>query len=150
MYTYKSTLGLDNIADLEKLFFFNLNQHRFRSNILKIIELYGRPSIIEKNNSLWIASDKKDCQNIFVTKDEQLVGILVYFRNKPDNIDLIHIAVDEQYSSTGKYAEENLAQTMIEEMRKIARRIKGIETVTVKYINRMVKNPDSFGLVIKV
>ncbi len=150
MYTYRSTLELEKKADLEQLFFFNLNQPRFRSNILKIIELYGRPGIIEKDNSLWIESDKKDCQNIFVTKDEQLVGILIYYRNKPENIDLIHIAVDEKYSSTGKYANENLASEMIEQLKIIARKIRGIKTITVKYINRIGKNPESFGLVMKV
>ena len=81
---------------------------------------------------------KIDCQNIFTIIDDSLVGLAIYYRDSLDNIDLIHIAVDEKYSSTGIYAEIFLVFQMINELKKIALKIKEIKTITVKYGQKRV------------
>ena len=83
-------------------------------------------------------SEKIDCQNIFSIIDHNLVGLAVYYCDSLDNIDLVHIAVDEKYSSTGKYADELLVFQIINELKKIVLRIKDIKTITVKYGQKRV------------
>jgi hypothetical protein len=46
--------------------------------------------------------------------------------------------VDEKYSSTGKYADKLLVLQMINELKKIALKIKDIKTITVKYGQKRV------------
>ena len=62
---------------------------------------------------LYLNFGKIDCQNIFTIIDHNLVGLAIYYRDSLDNIDLVHIAVDEKYSSTGKYADKLLVLQMI-------------------------------------
>jgi hypothetical protein len=150
MHKFKSTLDPDKIDVLEKILYFNDNQGECSENIIKTIELYGIPRVIEKNNSLLIVFEETDCQNVFVTKDDELIGVLIFYRNKLDNIDLIHIAVDEKYSSKGKYFDNFLFLKMIHELKNIARMIKGIKTVTIKYVDRIEDSNVPFGLVLKV
>jgi hypothetical protein len=138
------------MGQLERMFYFNNNQEKCCLNIIMAIELYGIPNIINKNNSLFIAFEKVDCQNLFVIKNGELVGALVFYRNKPENIDLIHIAIDEKYSSTGEYVDNILFLKMINELKKIARMIKGIKTITIKYIDNEQNTSSSLGLVLKV
>ncbi len=150
MHKFKSTLDLDKMGELEKILYFNNNQGKCSVNIIKTIELYGIPRIIEKNNSLLIAFEETDCQNLFVTKNDELIGVLIFYRNKPDNIDLIHIAVDEKYSSMGEYVDNFLFLKMIQKLKNIARMIKGIKTITIKYVDRIENSNAPFGLVLKI
>ena len=83
---------------------------------------------------------KLDCLNIFSTVDSALVGMSIIFRDSIQNIDLIHIAVDQKYSSTGIYADQLLVLKMINELKKICLQIKGINTITVKYGNDWIIN----------
>lgn len=66
---------------------------------------------------------------------------MVYMRTNPENIVLLHIAVKEDYSRTGIYGDEMLVLRFMTQLRGIARRIKGICSITLKY---------SSGLVIRV
>ena len=58
--------------------------------------------------------------------NDNLVGLGIYYRDSLDNIDLVHIAVDEKYSSTGKYADKLLVLQIINELKKIALTYKDI------------------------
>ena len=98
----------------------------------------NQPRIVEENDRLYLNFEKIDCQNIFTIIDHNLVGLAIYYRDSLDNIDLVHIAVDEKYSSTGKYADKLLVLKMINELKKIVLKIKGIKTITVKYGQKRV------------
>ena len=74
----------------------------------------------------------------FTIIDHNFVGLAIYYRDSLDNIDLVHIAVDEKYSSTGKYADKLLVFQIINELRKIVLKIKGINTITIKYGQKRV------------
>jgi hypothetical protein len=133
MFVFSSAINVNKRDELERIMFFNQNQKQFHPNIIRLIEVYGRPSIVEKDNKLRIILEKVNCQNLFIRRGNNLVGALIYHRNLPDNIDLIHIAVDEKYSSTGVYAGEMIVLRMIKELKRIVLMIKGVKKVSVSY-----------------
>ena len=136
--SFSSTINPDQRETLERVFFYNKNQSEYYFDIKHLIESYGQPRIVEENDRLYLYFEKIDCQNIFSIIDHNLVGLTIYYRDSLDNIDLVHIAVDEKYSSTGKYADKLLVFQIINELRKIVLRIKGIKTITVKYGQKWV------------
>ena len=135
-----SSASLDQRETLEQIFFFNKNQSKYYFNIKNLIELYGKPEIVEENKRLYLKLEKTDCQNLFTTVNNNLVGLVIYCRDSLDNIDLIHIAVDEKYSSIGIYADKSLVIQMINKLRIIALKIKDIKTITVKYNQERIIN----------
>ena len=52
----------------------------------------------------------------------------------------VHIAVDEKYSSKGTQTDKFLVFRIINELKKIIMRIKGINTITIKYGQNLVIN----------
>ena len=139
-FSCSSSVSLDQRETLEQIFFFNKNQSKYYFNIKNLIELYGKPEIVEENKRLYLKLEKTDCQNLFTTVNNNLVGLVIYCRDSLDNIDLIHIAVDEKYSSIGIYADKSLVIQMINKLRMIALKIKDIKTITVKYNQERIIN----------
>ena len=72
----------------------------------------------KEKDRLYLNFENIDCQNIFTIIDNNLVGLAIYYRDSLDNIDLVHIVVDEKYSSTGKYANKLLVFQIINELKK--------------------------------
>ena len=136
--SFSSTINPEQRGVLERVIFFNNNQTEYYFDIKHLIESYGQPRIVEENDRLYLNFEKIDCQNIFSIIDHNLVGLAIYYRDSLDNIDLVHIVVDEKYSSTGKYADKLLVLQMINKLKKIALKIKGIKTITVKYGQKRV------------
>ena len=136
--SFSSTINPEQRGVLERVFFFNKNQKEYYFDIKHLIESYGKPEIVEENDKLYLNFEKIDCQNIFSIIDHNLVSLAIYCRDSLDNIDLVHIAVDEKYSSTGKYADKLLVFQIINELRKIVLRIKGIKTITIRYGQKWV------------
>ena len=139
-FSCSSSVSLDQRETLEQIFFFNKNQSKYYFNIKNLIELYGKPEIVEENKRLYLKLEKTDCQNLFTTVNNNLVGLVIYCRDSLDNIDLIHIAVDDKYSSIGIYADKSLVIQMINKLRIIALKIKDIKTITVKYNQERIIN----------
>ena len=136
--SFSSTINPDQRETLERVFFYNKNQTEYYFDIKHLIESCGQPRIVEENNRLYLNFEKIDCQNIFTIIDHNLVGLAIYYRDSLDNIDLVHIAVDEKYSSTGKYADKLLVLQIINELKKFALKIKDIKTIIVKYGQKRV------------
>ena len=136
--SFSSTINPDQKEALERIFFFNKNHTEYYFDIKHLIESYGQPRIVEEKDMLYLNFEKIDCQTIFTIIDHNLVGLAIYYRDSLDNIDLVHIAVDEKYSSTGKYADKLLVLQMINKLKKNALKIKGIKTITVKYGQKRV------------
>ena len=116
--SFSSTINPDQRETLERVFFYNKNQSEYYFDIKHLIESYGQPRIVEENDRLYLNFEKIDCQTIFTIIDHNLVGLAIYYRDSLDNIDLVHIVVDEKYSSTGKYADKLLVLQMINKLKK--------------------------------
>ena len=61
---------------------------------------------------------------------DRLVGVMVYLREH-DTLSLIIAAVREDYAGARSDRKEPLARSMVDVLREIARRVKGIRSVTV-------------------
>jgi hypothetical protein len=137
-FTFSSTINLKHRDDLEYILFFNEEQHKYASVIKKIIELYGKPEVVVVDHKLSIKFGEITCQTLFCTEKNILAGLAVFYRDSPENIDLVHIVVDEKYSSTGKFADKFLALKIINVLKLIALKIKGVNTITIKYDQEQV------------
>jgi hypothetical protein len=124
---------------LENLLFFNTGQRKVVSGIISSIELYGLPYIIVNNESTLkiIIGKLLDVQTIYAIDDSiepnPLAGILIYFRESIENIVILHIAVNEKYSLEGSNGNSFLTLHLIEELKKIAIKLKGVKTLTIYY-----------------
>ena len=88
---------------------------------------------IVKNKMLSIKFDKVESNTVFATFEDSLLGLFVFNRDSRENIDLVHIAIDPVYSSSGKTGSELLVVKMLLELKRISSYIKGVETITLKY-----------------
>lgn len=137
-FHFSSTLRAEYYDALEKLLFFNKKQPSFLEGIEKSIEQYGVPVIVADSVSLRIRTQLLDeVQNLFVfdgkTEGARLIGSVVYFRPTLSEMRIVHIAVDEDYVFGGKFADRSLTVQMIKKMKEIARKIKGIELLSLEY-----------------
>lgn len=124
-------------GDLEELLFFNANQEDHSSAINDVIEMYGTPTIVNDNGSLRVVvGSLPDLQALFAfqgTGTRRLIGVVVFVRNDPRTLTVLHIAVQEEYSSTGLHADEMLTVRLIGKVMEAASRIKGVECVNLMY-----------------
>ena len=135
---FSSILGYEYLEELEDLLFFNPQQRRALSGINHSISEYGVPNIITDRGCLRIKVDSlPESQTLyaldFSLEKPVLAGVMVYVRSDVENIVLLHIAVKEDYSRTGKHANKILVFRLMTQLRLIAKRIKGVRAITLKY-----------------
>ena len=134
MFRYTSTLEPGYSNELEQLLFFNPGQHSAHSAIVDSIEMFGEPFVENDGERLRVNVRKLDeAQTLFAFDGDILAGLLVYSRVSHERLVVIHIAVSEDYSSYGKFANKLLVIRMSQQLRESARRIKGIETIRIMY-----------------
>ena len=136
MFNYSSILKPKYRRELEQLLFFNPAQYAAHSAIVDSIEIFGEPVIDIDDGRLRVNVMKLDeVQTLFAFDGDILAGILVFSRVSQDRLVVIHIAVHEDYSSSGRYAHKNLVMRRSQRLRKCARSIKGIKFVRMMYGN---------------
>jgi len=138
MFHYTSTLKPGYSEELERLMFFNPRQKTALSGIVDSIEMFGEPIVYNDGERLRVKVKKLDeVQTLFALDGDIFAGVLLYSRVSHERLVVIHIAVDENYSSHGKFAGKLLVLRMSQQLRESARRIKGIETIRMMYgLNR--------------
>ena len=138
MFHFTSILKPNYSKELEQLMFFNPGQQTALSAIVDSIEMYGEPIVYNDGERLRLKVKKLgEVQTLFALDGNILAGVLLYSRVSLERLVVIHIAVDEDYSSQGKFAKKILVMRMSQQLRESARRIKGIETIRMMYgVNR--------------
>lgn len=140
MLHFTSTLKPEYAEPLEKLLFFNPGQERAYAAIVDSLKLFGKPDIHRDGNKIRINVEKLDeAQNLFTLDEDKLVGVMIYSRVSHEHIAVIHIVVDHDYSSHGKFAEKMLVIRMLDMLRSSARRIKGVNAVCILHGNNRVQ-----------
>jgi hypothetical protein len=130
MFTYTSTLSADYREDLEELLFFNPGQSSMVPAIMTSIEKYGQPQLRVENNKLLVRVEKlPDVQSLYALDEHKLVGALIYCRSSIKHLELIHLAVAQDYSSHGHFANKLLLIRLINLLRTNSRRIKGVQSI---------------------
>lgn len=120
---------------LERLFYYNENQNRHRDAVLAAVERYGLPHIEARNSRLWVTLESGiEAQSLFVMQrtetTPELVGAIVYTRDD-DKLVVAFMAVREDHAYGGEKDDGSLSVRMIDELRGIAGRIKGITSLTL-------------------
>ncbi len=132
MLSYTSILKPEYGEELERLMFFNPGQQVAHAAIVDSLEKFGLPSVYTDNGRLRIKVEKLDeVQTLYAMDGDRLVGALVYSRVLPEYLTMIYIAVDQDYSSRGKFAHKMLVIRMFELLRNSARRIKGVKAIRI-------------------
>lgn len=132
MLQYTSVLSKEYNNALEGLMFFNPGQENALSAILDSINTFGTPSVFIDGERLRVKVEKLDeVQTLFALDENKLVGVMIYSRVLVECFTIIHIAVNEDYASHGKFAHNLLVMRMLDLIRNNARRIKGIKTLRV-------------------
>ena len=131
---FSSTVPLAMRPALESLFFFNPRQPLLRSAISATVQRTGVPRIVELDGRVWIDVPSHSMQCLFAC-DSTLKpwGVVLYDRPSLDVLSVSHLAVDPAYVSGGGNSDGGLGLLLIERVREIARRIKGVTRVQVPY-----------------
>ena len=124
---------------VENLFFLNPRQNRVRAGIIDALEKFGQPWLEEKDHSLYLRVGDKEVQTLFAFDDSRtssdLVGVVVFLRmrSSPTDIVIVHMAVHPDYALRGQRASEGLGLALIEKVKEIASRIRGVERLVLCY-----------------
>lgn len=133
------------LEDIKSLLFFNQSQRRVASGIVSSIEKYGLPQISIVNDKIVLGvGNLENVQSMFAIHsdipEKPVAGIVIYFRSDMSNITVLHISVKEEYSFEGVYRDSFVALRLIAELKSIAKRIKGINSLTIYYHKDIAKN----------
>ena len=137
-FEFSSVLPVEYLDDLEALMFFNPLQPLTRTDIMRSMDTYGAPDIRVEGERLRVTvGTLTDVQMLFALADtgdgHELAGVVLYFRTDVENILVLHIAVTEQFSSTGSHAAAMLVVQLLDAVRVVARQLKGVRSITIAY-----------------
>ena len=130
---------------LERIFFFNWNQSRYASRITQSVKEYAKPVIAEEGDGeiALVFNDRSIDQTLHIfdsdTPDAALIGVVMYERDSPEQITIIHLALHETCKEIFKKENVNIAAVVIEELFTLSRKIKGVDRVRIYYTDRTVK-----------
>ncbi len=112
---------------LERLVFFNLNQHRVRAAIEQSIAIYGAPEISEQHGCLRIrVGDIDGVQNLFaLSATGRLLGVAVFARLAFERFVVLHLGVEAPGVGDSPFGTRVLLRLM-HEVRRAARRTRGV------------------------
>jgi predicted GNAT family acetyltransferase len=135
---FTSALDKTHRDELEELMFFHPEQGRFASNILRAVEQHGSPRVTECEGKLRIELPSiTGVQTLFAVMQDiaqlELVGVVVYTRTSAGVIEILHIAVKDEYTGHGPRSDQQVAFSLIQELCRIARQIRGVHSVQLAY-----------------
>jgi hypothetical protein len=129
-------------SELEDLLFFNPRQHLVREGIIDSLARFGHPRVEETPNGLSVRVGDHEAQTLFAfdpaKKTKGPVGAVVFLRTTPEEIAIVHVAVDDKYALHGIEAGVGLGVTLVEKVKEIASRIVGIKRIAFFYRREVV------------
>src|SRR2546429_8857847 len=108
-------------SDLEDLLFFNPRQNRVRDGIINSLAHFGHSRVEETSSGLSVRVGDHEAQTLFAfDRDEKTkapVGVVVFLRTSPEEIAIMHVAVDDDYALQGSQAGVGLGVTLVEKVK---------------------------------
>lgn len=143
-FDFRSEISSEYIDDLRSLLFFNAEQQKVADGIVASIEKYGLPKIDDDGTKLKVSVEKvPEIQAIYAYRKyeniDELVGVMLFFRESVDCISLVHIAVKENYSISSSKGESMLTLEMLYRLKDIARHLKKVEYLSIYYQRYVAK-----------
>jgi hypothetical protein len=139
-FVFCATVSAKMRGVVEALFFFNPRQALLHTAISATVERTGIPKILELDCRLWIDVPSRDMQCLFACdsylKTCKPVGVVLYERPKVEILSISHLAVNPEYAFRGGHLGAGLGLLLIERVKEIARRIKGVTHVQLPYRNQ--------------
>lgn len=137
---YHSSLPSEHREDLEQILFFNAHQGRTTDSVSFVAERYGLPKIhVDEKERLRVElSSTVETQTLFAVlrgrRGERPVGVAVYTRENNAFV-VLFVAVHEEFCSRGPKAHLRVLMNMTNQVKAIARRVKGVDSLLV-YLGR--------------
>jgi len=133
---YTSRIAAEHRSSLERLLFFNGCQNRVAHGIVDAIDKYGPPEIHADSGWLRVkVAGLPDVQSLFVLDDVSgaPIGVAIYTRPDLEHITVLHIGLGEEYCAGGERESLNLLLRLMQEIRRSAKRVKGVRRLSVHY-----------------
>jgi hypothetical protein len=137
---FSSTLPLSYRDELERIVFFNRDQHRVADPLLAAVSHFGAPSIVQDGNSLRFSVPAFGPVQSLYALDEnatpaRLAGVVMFVRDRdsPDTMVVLHLAVHEDYAGDGPNAEHWVAPRLMSAVRNACLQIRGVAYLRVLY-----------------
>jgi len=132
---FTSALDPSYRSRLEELLFFNANQSTTGPQVIAVIERYGAPRVVVDGEKLRVLCGGSLCpQTLYAVETSEtsqaLVGVVIFTREE-ETLVVLHIAVREDYTQRSQPGRRPLVLEMLEEVRGIGRRIKGVSSIAV-------------------
>ncbi|MFO1468757.1 MAG: hypothetical protein U1F35_20310 [Steroidobacteraceae bacterium] len=123
-------------AALERLVFFNANQHRVRGGIEQSIRTYGAPEIYEHEGALRVrVGSVRDVQTLYAVHETgRPVGVAVFVRLEQDRFVVLHVVVEPRGELESGLGNPVLLRLM-NEIRRAARITRGVDRIELPYKN---------------
>lgn len=123
--------------EVEQLFFFNSRQSLLIDKIRAAVHQHGIPQILVEEGKLRISVPENDMQCLFAldrsTEARQLAAVVMYLRATPECLSITHLAVHEDYAHGNGADHTGVGVRVIDAVRRIARRIKGVSRIELPY-----------------
>ena len=124
-------------GQLEELLFFHPHQGRMRLNIVDSVHRYGSPRIVSRAGRLHIAiGDMNPVPALYAVSAgglPEILGALLFSRNGPDTLEVMHVVVHPDYTVSGVHDSHGIFMALIDQLRRIAHAINGIQHIRVFY-----------------
>ena len=121
---------------VRELLYHNPAQHKVRHGIVTTLQKHGDLQVTEHGNGLQVAVTRRECQTLFAFDDDSNprlpVGILVFTRMSHEEMNILHIAVQDDYALQPG-GDMGLALRLVETLQGICRRVNGVKTITFSY-----------------
>lgn len=134
-YYLTSKLNQEDLGALEQLFYFNPNQWKLRESVEAAVGQFGTPRIINCGGTLrMVLPDIGEAQTLYLYKSgtqDILAGVVVYIREEC-LLRVLFWALHPDYT-LGSQPESYLLLEMVDALKKTAKRIVGIETITFRF-----------------
>lgn len=142
---FASKAPLTSRHALERLLFFHPAQHTVADHIIRSVERFGPPRIVETPDGLTVQLGDRQVQTLFAfdrdqPRDEPF-AVAIYTRTNREEISVAHVAVHPDYCLRSRRAGLGLGVMLIRQIRQIATRISGVERVEFSYLQRTVAVP---------
>jgi len=122
--------------------FFNPRQYRVREGIVNSLERFGHPRITETGDELSIRFGDSEAQILFVYDQDRRggdpIGVVVFLRTAPDEVAIMHIAVNPEYALQGRGTDLGLGITLVEKVKEICSRIVGVRRIVFFYRQEVI------------
>ena len=142
---FRSKIDASLREELERIFFFNWNQSRYASRITQSVKEYSKPVItdVNKDEIALVFNDPLIGQTLHIFDSDKpnanLIGVVMYERDTPEQVTIIHLAIHEHCKEIFKREKINVAAVILDEVFSLLRQIKGVSRVRIYYTNRTIK-----------